>query len=83
MPRFSEHELSGAFGMLKAGVRVSDVNYTAHQRSLPGCWDIKDRRRSDQPNMATDVKSQVTSFVYRRYLHQRYPFRLVLSVPDE
>ena len=25
MPRFSEHEQSGAIGMLKGGVRVSDV----------------------------------------------------------
>ena len=25
MPRLSEHERSGAIGMLKAGVRVSDI----------------------------------------------------------
>ena len=49
MPRLSEHEQSGAIGMLKAGVRVSDVAryhnchpstiYTAPQRSLPGYCD--------------------------------------------
>ena len=43
MPRLSEHERSGAIGMVKAGVRVSDVaryhNYTAPQISLPGYWE--------------------------------------------
>ena len=35
---------------------------------------VKDRRRFGQPRMATGAK-QLTSIVYRRYLHRRYPFR--------
>ena len=51
MPRLSEHEGSGAIGILKAGVRISDVaryhkmpsvNYTEPQRSLPGYWDSQE-----------------------------------------
>ena len=46
-PRLSEHEQSGAIGMLKAGVcflrrqisLLPFVNYTAPQKSLPGYWD--------------------------------------------
>ena len=70
--------------MLKAGVRVSDVaryhNY--HPSTIQHLKDryqatgtVKDRRRSGQPRMATGVKRQLTSIVYRRYLHRRYPFR--------
>ena len=44
MPHLSEHKRSGAFGMLKAGVRVFGVaryynchpSYTTPQRLLPG-----------------------------------------------
>ena len=84
MPRLSEHEQSGAFGMLKAGVRVSDVaRYHYYHPStiqrLRGRYQstetVKDRLRSSQPRMATGVKRQLTSIVYRRYLHRRYPFR--------
>ena len=76
MPRLSEHELSGVIGMLKAGVRVSDVaRYQSCQPSTIQCLrdryratgTVKDRRRSGQPRMATGVKSQLTSIVYRRY----------------
>ena len=85
MRRLSEHERSGAIGMLKAGVRVSDVAryHNCHSSTIQRLRDryqaagtVKDRRRSGQPRMATGVKSQVTSTVYRRYLHRRYPFRL-------
>ena len=52
MPRLSEHELSGAIGMLKAGVRVSDVAryYNYHPSTLQRLRDryqatgtVKDR----------------------------------------
>ena len=84
MPRLSEHEQSGAIGMLKAGVCVSDVpryhycHLSTKQRLRDrhqATWIVKDRRRSGQPSMATGVKSQLTSIVYQRYLHQRYLFR--------
>ena len=85
MPRLSEHERTCAIGMLKADVRVSDVARYHHchlstiQRlrdRYQATWTDKDRRRSDQQRIATGVRSQVTSTVYRRYLHRRYPFRL-------
>ena len=84
MPRFSEHERSGAIGMLKADVRVSDVaRYRyCHPSTIQRLGDryqatgtVKDRRRSGQPRMATGVKSQLPSIVNRRYLHRRCPFR--------
>ena len=84
MSRLSEHEQSGAIGMLKADVRVSDVaRYHNCQPSTiqhftdryQATMTVKDRRRSDKPRMATGVKSQLTSIVYRRYLHRRYPFQ--------
>ena len=79
MPRLSEHERSGASGMPKAGVRASDIAryHNCHPSTIQRLRDryqatgtVKDRRRSDQPRMATCVKSQLTSIVYRRY-----PFR--------
>ena len=85
MPCLSEHEQSGAIGMLKADVRVSGVAryHTCHPLTILCLRDryqatgtVKARRRSGQPKMATGVKSQVTSIVYRRYLHRRYPFWL-------
>ena len=85
MPRLSEHERSGAIGMLKSGVRVSDVAryHNCHPSTIQCLRDryqatgtVKDRRRSGQPRMATGVKRQLTSIVYRRNLHRRYPFQL-------
>ena len=67
MPRLSEHERSGAIGMLKAGVRFSDVAryHNCHTSTIQRLRDryqatgtVKDRRRSGQPRMATGVKSQ-------------------------
>ena len=84
MSRLSEHEQSGAIGMLTADVRVSDVAryHNCHPSTIQHFRDryqatvtVKDRRRSDKPRIATGVKSQLTSIVYRRYLHRRYPFR--------
>ena len=84
MPRLSEHERSGAIGMLKAGVRVSDVAryHCCHPSTIQLLRDrnqafgtVKDRRRSGQPKMATGVKSQLTSIMYQRYIHRRFPFQ--------
>ena len=84
MPRLSELERSGAIGMSKAGVRVSDVAryHNCHPSTIQRLRDryqttgiVKDRRRSGQPRMATGPKSQLTSIVYRQYLHRRYRFR--------
>ena len=79
MPRFSEHERSAVIGMLKAGVRVSGVTryHNCNPSSIQRLRDryqatetVKDRLRSGQPRMVTGVKSQLTSIVYRRYLHR-------------
>ena len=78
MPRLSDLEQSDAIGMLKADVRVSDVAryHYYHVSTMLRLRDryqatgkVKDRRRSTQPRMATGVKRQLTSIVYRRYLH--------------
>ena len=66
MPRLSKHEQSGSSGMLKAGVRVSDVaRYNNCHPSTKQCvreryqatGTVKERRRSGQPRMATNVKT--------------------------
>ena len=84
MSHLSEHEQSCAIGMLKAGVRVSDVaryhncNPSTIQRlrdRYQATGRVKDRHRSGQPRMETGIKSQLTSIAYRRYLHRRYQFR--------
>ena len=83
MPRLSEHEPSGAIGILKAGMRVSDVAqyHNCHASTIQRLKDryqangtVKDRCRSGQPRMATGVKRQLTSNVNRRYIHRRYLF---------
>ena len=80
MPRLSEHERSGTIGMLKAGVHVSDVTryHNCHPSTIQLLRDryqatgtVIDRRRSGQPRISMVVKSQLTSIVYRRYLHRR------------
>ena len=85
MPRLSEHERSGAIGMLKAGMRVSYVAryHICHPSTIQRLRDlyqvtgtVKDRRRFGQPRMATGVKRQLTLIMYRQYLRQRYPFKL-------
>ena len=69
MQRLSEHEPSGAIGMLLVGVRVSDVAryHNCHLSTIQYLRDryqatgtVKDRPRSGQPGMATGVKSQLT-----------------------
>ena len=85
LPRLSEHKRSGVIRiMLKEGVRVSDVAiyHSCHPSTIQRPRDryqatgiVKDRRRSGQPRMVTGVKRQLTSIVYRRYLHRRCPLR--------
>ena len=84
MPRLSEHVRSGAIGMLKTGVCVSDMaRYNhCHPSTIQHLRDrfqatgtVKDRRRFGQPRMVTGVKSQLTLIVYQQYLHRRYQFR--------
>ena len=73
MPRLSEHERSGAIGMLKAVMRVSDVvrYHNCHSSTIQCLRDryqatvtVKDQRRSGQPRMVTVVKSQLMLIVY-------------------
>ena len=70
--------------MLKDGVLVSDVAiyhdcHPSNIQRLRDCYQatgtVKDQRRSGQPRMATGVKRQLTSIVYRQYLHRRCPLR--------
>ena len=84
MPRLSEHERSGAIGMLKAEVHVSDIAryHNCHQSTmqrLRDCYQatgtVKDQHRFGQQRMAIDVKRQLSWIMYQRYLHRQYPFR--------
>ena len=84
MRRLSEHERSGAIGMLKPDVRVSDVAryHNCHSSTIQRLSDryqatgtVKDQHRFDQPRIASGIKRQLTLIVYQRYLHRRYPFR--------
>ena len=77
MPRLSEHEQSGAIGMLKAGMRVSDVAryHNCHLSTIQRLRDryqatgtVKDRRRSGQPRMATGVKRQLPNLIHMPYI---------------
>ena len=72
VPRLSEHERSGAIGILKAGVRVSGVaryyncNPSA-KRDLRDCYQttrtVKGRHRPGQLKMVTAIKT-ATDFDY-------------------
>ena len=66
MSHLSEHERSGATGMLKAGVRVPRVAryYNCHPSAiqhLRDCYQatgtVKIRHRPGQVRMATDIKT--------------------------
>ena len=87
MPRLSEHERSGATGMLKAEVRVSDVvRYQYCHPSTIQCLKdryqatgtVKDRRRSGQPKMATALRANL-----RRLCTDDIRSSRLLSVPEE
>ena len=64
LPRLSEHERSGAFGMLKDGVRISDAarHHNCHPSTIVRLRDryqaigtVKDRGRSGLSRIATGV----------------------------
>ena len=64
--RLSEHERLGAIGMLKAGVRVSDVDryyicLPSAVQHLRDCYQVtrtvKGRHRPGQLRMATDINT--------------------------
>ena len=66
VPRLCEHERTGAFGMLKAGILVSGV--ARYYNCLPSaiqhlrdCYQatrtVKGRHRPGQLRMATDIKT--------------------------
>ena len=68
MPRFIEHERTGAIGKLKAGVRVSGVPDTCFYNCHPSaiqhfrdCYQatrtVKGEHRPGQLRMATNIKT--------------------------
>ena len=66
VPRLSEHERPDAFGMLKAGVRVSGVAryYNCHPSAIQhprDCYQatrkVRGRQRPGQQRIATDIKT--------------------------
>ena len=70
MPRLSEHERSGAIGMLKDDVRVSDVAryLNCHPPTMQRLRDrykatgtFKDRHRTGQPRIATALRANLLS----------------------
>ena len=69
--------------LAQLGVRFSDVRYhNCHLstiQSLRDCYQVKrkvkERRRTGQLRMATDVNRQLMSIVYRPYLHLGYQLR--------
>ena len=72
VPCLSEHELPGAIGLLKAGVRVSGVvrYYNCHPSVIQhpiGCYQatriVKGRHRPGQLRMTTDIRQQLTSIL--------------------
>ena len=78
MSRLSEHERSGAIGMLKAGVRVSDVAryHNCHPSTIQRLRDHYQATGTVKIDAGlVSVERQLTSIVYRRYLHRRYPSR--------
>ena len=92
MPRLSEHERSGAIGMLKAGVCVSGVirYHSCHPSTIQRLRDryqatgtVKDRRRFDQPRMATSVKMQLCRLCIDDIFIDDIRSGQLLAVPDE
>ena len=90
MPRLSEHERSGAIGMLKAWMCVSDVAryHYCHPPTKQRLRDryqatgtVKDCRRSGQPKMATDANLRRVC-IDDIYIDDIRSNRL-LSVPEE
>ena len=92
MPRLSEHERSGAIGMLKAGVHVSDVTryHNCHPSTIQHLRDryqatrtVKYRRRSDQLRMAPSLRSNLRRLCIDNIYIDDIRSGWLLSVPDE
>ena len=92
MPRLSEHVQSGAVGMLKACVRVSDVAryHYCHPSTIQRLRDryqatgrVKDRRKSGQPRMATGVRGNLRSLYIDDIYIDDIRSGHLLSVPDK
>ena len=89
MPRLIEHELSGAIGMLKAGVRVSGAAryYNCHPSTiqhLRDCYQatkaVKGRHRPGQLRMATDIKTATyVDYICIRFLIKKYFITITLN----
>ena len=92
VPRLSEHERPAAIGMLKAGVRVSDV--TRYYNCLPSAFQhlrdcyqatrtVKGRHRPGQLRMATDIKTATNvdyiNDIYIDHIHSGW----LPTLPDE
>ena len=77
VPGLSEHEGTGAIGMLKAGVRVSSIAryYNCHPSAIQHLRDyyqasrtVKGRHRPGQLRMATNIKT-ATNLDYIDYIY--------------
>ena len=62
----------------RAFLTSPDITITICQQCLRDRYQatgtVKDRCRFGQPRMGAGLKIQLTSIVYRQYLHRRYPF---------
>ena len=84
MPCLSEHEQSGAIGMLKAEVRGSDVAIIIAIRQLYSASEtVKDRGRSGQPKWQLALRAKLCRLcIDDIYIDDIRSSRL-LSVPEE
>ena len=87
MPRFSEHERSGAIAMLKAGVRVPDVAryHYCHPSTIQHLRDryqatgtVKDRQKW-RPALRANLRRLVIDDIYIDDIRSSW----LLSVPKE
>ena len=62
MPRLSEHEVSGAIGMLQADVRISDIT--------------QDRHRSGQPDLTTQHQGATLTTFFVQW-HYPFCFKII------
>ena len=91
MPRLSEHERSGAIGMLKAGVRVSDVAIYHNFHQLYIASEIVTRLlgqlKIDAGLVSQDRRPALRAELHRLCIDDIYIDNirsgLVLSVPDK
>ena len=89
MPRLSEHELSGTIGMLKAGVRVSDVvrYHICHPSFIQIVTKLLGQLKTDagllsqvwRPALRGNLSQLCIDDIYINDIH----FCCLLSLPDE